>query len=215
MPYLELAVYEGEYYVSFPPLPSVILWPLTFLFGMATPDNLLVKLYALGACLMMYAALKRAGYSRISAGLFAFFFCFASSMLPMTLDGAVWYHAQVLAFFLTTASICLMTMDRLTLSLLCYALAVACRPFSALYAAPLFFTYFSLHRRAGISHEHSPVYQPRAGRILRNRAAPRPAVQHPRRHGPDPHRQTDSLKSVSEFGKLRIPHVETHSDPEG
>ncbi len=151
VPYLELAVYEGEYYVSFPPLPSVILWPLTFLFGMATPDNLLVKLYALGACLMMYAALKRAGYSRISAGLFAFFFCSASSMLPMTLDGAVWYHAQALAFFLTTASICLMTMDRLTLSLLCYALAVACRPFSALYAAPLFFTYFSLHRRAGIS----------------------------------------------------------------
>ena len=36
VPYLELAVYENEYYVSFPPLPSVILWPLTFLFGMDT-----------------------------------------------------------------------------------------------------------------------------------------------------------------------------------
>ncbi len=148
--YLELAVYEGEYYVSFPPLPSVILLPLTFLFGMDTPDNLLVKLYALGACLLMYSALKRAGYGRVSAGLFAVFFCLASSMLPMTLDGAVWYHAQVLAFFLTTASVCLLTMDKLTLSLLCYALSVACRPFSALYAAPLFFTYFSLHRKAGI-----------------------------------------------------------------
>ena len=150
VPYLELAVYEGAYYVSFPPLPSVILLPLTFLFGMDTPDNLLVKLYALGACLLMYSALKRAGYGRVSAGLFAFFFCMASSLLPMTLDGAVWYHAQALAFFLTTASVCLMTMDKLTLSLVCYALSVACRPFSALYAAPLFFTYFSLHRKAGI-----------------------------------------------------------------
>ncbi len=157
VPYLELAVYEGAYYVSFPPLPSVVLVPLALIFGMDTPDNLLVKLYALGACLMMYAALKRAGYRRVSAALLAFFFCFASSLLPMTLDGAVWYHAQVLAFFLTTASVCLFTMDRLTLSLFCFALSVACRPFNALYAVPLFFTYFSLHRRDGVSWKNTLI----------------------------------------------------------
>ena len=151
VPHLELAVYEGEYYVSFPPLPSVILWPLTFLFGMDTPDNLLVKLYALFACLMMYGALKRAGYERPFAAIFAFLFCFASSLLPMTLNGAVWYHAQVLAFFMTIASVCLFTMDHPTLSLLCYALSVACRPFNALYALPLFFTYWIIHQRAGVS----------------------------------------------------------------
>ena len=49
VPHLELAIYEGEYYVSFPPLPSVVLLPLTYLFGINTPDALLVKLYALGA----------------------------------------------------------------------------------------------------------------------------------------------------------------------
>ena len=61
VPYLELAVYEGEYYVSFPPLPSVILLPLTFLFGMGTPDNLLVKLYACLSCLMhrLYSKINR------------------------------------------------------------------------------------------------------------------------------------------------------------
>ena len=42
VPHLELAIFEGEYYVSCPPLPSVILLPLTYLFGMATPDALLV-----------------------------------------------------------------------------------------------------------------------------------------------------------------------------
>ena len=151
VPYLELAVYQGEYYVSFPPLPSVILWPLTFIFGMDTPDNLLVKLYALGACLILYAALKRAGYSRLSGGLLAFLFCFASSLLPMTLNGAVWYHAQVLAFLLTAASVCLMTMERPTLSLFCYALSVGCRPFNALYALPLFFAYFVMKRRGEAS----------------------------------------------------------------
>ena len=155
VPHLELAIYEGEYYVSFPPLPSVVLLPLTYLFGINTPDALLVKLYALGACVLMYYALKRAGYARIPAAALAFLICFSSSLLPLTLNGAVWYHAQVLAFFLTMAAVCLLTMDFPTLALLCYALSVACRPFNALYGLPLFFTWFSLSRRAGISWKNT------------------------------------------------------------
>ena len=148
--YLELAVYQGDYYVSFPPLPSVVLLPLTYLFGWNTPDNLLVKLYALGACLLMYFALKRAGYKPWHAGAFAFLICFASSLLPLTLDGAVWYHAQVLAFFLTIAAICFLALDLPTWSLLCYALSVGCRPFNALYGLPLFAVYIAINRRARI-----------------------------------------------------------------
>ena len=148
--YLELAVYQGDYYVSFPPLPSVVLLPLTYLFGWNTPDNLLVKLYALGACLLMCFALKRAGYKPWHAGAFAFLICFASSLLPLTLDGAVWYHAQVLAFFLTIAAICFLALDLPTWSLLCYALSVGCRPFNALYGLPLFAVYIAINRRARI-----------------------------------------------------------------
>jgi hypothetical protein len=149
VPYLELAVYEGEYYVSFPPLPSVVLLPLTFIFGRDTPDNLLMKLYAAGACLLLYAALKRRGYRKWDAGVFSFLLCFSSSLLPLTLNGAVWYHAQMLAFFLTTAAVCLLILDHPTLALLCYALSVACRPFNALYALPLFAAYLAENRRAG------------------------------------------------------------------
>ena len=149
--YLELAVYEGEYYVSFPAVPSVVLWPLTFLFGMDTPDNLLVKLYALGACLLLYEALKRAGYETRMAAVFSFLLTFSSSLLPLTLNGAVWYHAQTLGFFFTVAAVCLFTMDHPTLALLCFALSVGCRPFDALYALPLFFTYWIICRRAETS----------------------------------------------------------------
>lgn len=149
--FLELAEYRDQVYVSFPPFPSVVLWPLTFLFGMNTPDNLLVKLYALGACLIMFYALRRAGYRRVNSALSAFLFCFASSLLPMTLSGAVWYHAQMLAFFLTTVAVCLMCLDCPTAALLCYALSVACRPFNALYALPLYFTYGRINRREGVS----------------------------------------------------------------
>lgn len=150
-PHLELAVYQGNYYVSFPPVPSLVLLPLTFLFGENTPDNLLVKVYALGACLLVYRALKKAGYGKVAGGALAFLFCFGSSLLPLTLSGAVWYHAQMLAFFLTIAALVLLTEDRPTLALFCYALSVGCRPFNALYALPIFFVYFSIHARARVS----------------------------------------------------------------
>ncbi len=149
-PALELAIYQGNYYVSFPPLPSVVLLPLTFLFGYDTPDNALVKLYALAASLPLYCALRRKGYAQRSAALIAFLGCFGSSLLPLTLDGAVWYHAQVLAFTLTVASICCLTLDRMTASLFLYALSVACRPFNALYGIPIFLIYISINARQGV-----------------------------------------------------------------
>ncbi len=46
--WLELAVYQGRYYVSFPPLPSVLMLPLTFVFGYETPSNLVVAVLAMG-----------------------------------------------------------------------------------------------------------------------------------------------------------------------
>ena len=155
VPWLELAQYQGRFFVSFPPLPSVVLFPLTFLFGADTPDHLLVKLYALCACLMAYHALKTAGYERPVSALLAFCLCFASSMLPLTMDGAVWYHAQTLAFLLTVAAILLFTQDRMTGALLCYALSVACRPFNALYAVPIFGCYFSIQHKDGVSFRES------------------------------------------------------------
>lgn len=152
-PALELAIFEGNYFVSFPPLPSLILLPFTYLFGYQTPDNLLVKIYIVIACLGLYFSFRHVGYSRLSSGLFAYLFCFASSMLPMTLNGAVWYHAQVLAFMLITLSISFLIKDHPTPALFFYALSVACRPFDAIYALPIFFSYFMINRRA-----HKPFF---------------------------------------------------------
>lgn len=147
--YLELAIFEDRFYVSFPPVPSVVLYPLTFIFGADTPDNLLVKLYACAACLMMYFAFRWAAYSKVQSALGAFLLAFASSLLPLTLEGAVWYHAQVLGFFLVTAAICLIAMDKPTPALFLYALAVGCRPFNALYGLPLMLIYISLCLKSG------------------------------------------------------------------
>ena len=38
-PWLELAIHEGKYYVSFPPFPSYVLLPFAAVFGTAAPDG--------------------------------------------------------------------------------------------------------------------------------------------------------------------------------
>ncbi len=147
--YLELAVYQGRYYVSFPPLPSVILLPFALLFGAATPDDLLVKIYILAAVILIERSMRHIGLGRAAAAAWAFLFAFGSSLLPITLEGAVWYHAQDLAFFLTVLSIYLITQDRPTPAILFYALSVACRPFNALYGIVIGAVYLGVSLKAG------------------------------------------------------------------
>ena len=122
------------------PVPSLPIYPLTFLFGGAVPDGILMLLYALTAFFAL-AGCWAAGWRPGFRG-HAFFFSASSSMLPLLLTGAVWYQAQVLA--------CAhLPVDRIsartsaTQGLLCYALAVGCRPFNALYGPLLMLIYLS------------------------------------------------------------------------
>ena len=54
-----------------------------------------------------------------------------------------------------TLSISFLAADKPTPALLFYALSVACRPFDAIYALPIFFTYYMLNRRAHIPLKHT------------------------------------------------------------
>jgi hypothetical protein len=145
VPHLELAIYQGRYYVSFPPVPTVPVFLLTFIFGSNVPDTLLVQLYALIACLALYDLFRRRFGTAWAAAL-AFFTCFASSLLPLLQNGAVWYQAQAMAFMLTVLSMALMQRGKATWSLLAYALSVGCRPFNALYG-PMLMLYGLLRQK--------------------------------------------------------------------
>lgn len=145
--WLELAFNHGHWYVSFPPVPSIPLFFLTFLFQEQTPENLLVKIYVLIGCLAIYHMLKKADYDRLSAVAFALFCSFAGCMLSLTSEGAVWYQAQTLAFCLTALSVAAMFCGKTTAALILYALAVGCRPFNAIYGAFLFTLYADDCRR--------------------------------------------------------------------
>lgn len=129
--YLELAIYDGNYYVSFPPVPSVPMLLYTLIWGDDVPGGLFQKIYIAIAALLILSELLRTGRMRWDDCVtWALCLCLASAMLPITLVGAVWYEAQVLAFLLSVAAIVAMRRRHILLSCLCYALSVGCRPFT-------------------------------------------------------------------------------------
>ncbi len=169
--YLELAVYNGRYYVSFPPVPAIpmVLWAL--IWGDDVPGGLFQKIYASLACLIVMAALMGAQREREALPRYqyadrfrspaapgdclawAIFLCLGSALLSITPVGAVWYEAQILAFLFSVAAIAAMQRDRPTLCCFLYALAVGCRPFSVCLGPALLAMYLRRHHSQSASRK--------------------------------------------------------------
>lgn len=154
-PWLELAVYNNDWYVSFPSVPALVMLPLTFLFGEQTPNTLVTGLYFIGAYVAAYCLCRRFRTAAESAFL-ALFMTLGCNMLDLSLTGDVWYQAQLLSFLLVTLCALGMTGDRprdWALGLLCLALSVGCRPFQAVYAP---FALYALYTRLREAKGKSP-----------------------------------------------------------
>ena len=141
-PWLELAVFEGRYYVSFPPLPSVVLLPFALLWGMNTPNNLLTALYGLISAALAYFILLHRGRSPRASAFWALFTVWGSNMLWMTTSGGVWFQAQALNMVFCLAAVLAAVRGHRAWSTTLLALAVGCRPFSAIFL-PVFYLWFA------------------------------------------------------------------------
>lgn len=128
--WLELAVYNGQYYVSFPPVPSLVMLPLTWIWGVDTPNNVVVMVFALSAVICAYQALRKVGLRDTVSMFWAVFFVMGSNMLWMSTTGGVWFLAQGLNLALCFGAVWAMLCGKKTLCLTLIALAVGCRPFS-------------------------------------------------------------------------------------
>ncbi len=147
--WLELAVFNGDWYVSFPPLPSVVMLPLTFLFGANTPNNLVMMVYAMLTVALAYKILRLKGTSPAASGLLALFYVWGSNMLWMSTNGGVWFQAQALNLLLLTWMAYSALTNRRVLAYALAALAVGCRPFSAVAFLPLFVHFYTLDYVSG------------------------------------------------------------------
>ena len=135
--WLELAVYNGKYYLSFPPLPSVVMLPFVLLFGERTPSNLVSALYGIFTAMIAYKILKKAGMKRGGAVFFAIAYVWGSNMLWLSTSGGVWFLAQGLNMLLLTACVYFAQQKMRVAAYAMAALAVGCRPFSVCMFLPL------------------------------------------------------------------------------
>jgi hypothetical protein len=131
--WLELAIYNDRYYVSFPPIPSVVMVPLVLLFGMDTPNNLLVGLYGLLSAALAYRIMVCRGRTPRVAAFWALVMVFGSNMLWMTTNGGVWFQAQALCMVFCLGGVLAAVTGHRALSTTLVALGVGCRPMVGLF----------------------------------------------------------------------------------
>lgn len=178
--WLELAVYEGRYYVSFPPVPSVLALPWAAFLGgaQAVPSNLLAALYGLFTAAGVFSLLARRGAAPLRCLFWAVLICCGSGFWWMSTNGGVWFTAQVLNLCFVAWGLFFACGDgtaQHTLAAFLLALAVGCRPFSilllALYMALLLArgagaqTLLAAAGKSGALYEKLPP--PKRGRLHR------------------------------------------------
>ncbi len=153
-PWLEQAEFRGKYYISFPPLPSVVMLPFALFFGANTPDNILCVVFALSGALFAYKSALALGKTPKGAFLWAFFVTGASNFMFVSMSGWVWFMAQNLSFMFTMMALYFALSDaggkkRGGLSLFFLSCAVGCRPIQLVFFPVLFFLLYE-HKNFGV-----------------------------------------------------------------
>ena len=134
-PWLELAVFEGRYYLSFPPVPSVLaLLPAALDLSLG---NLWQALWALAALAGVYLCFWRTGHAPRACAFWALFATLSANFFWLACSGGVWFQAQVLNFAFTVWGLFFWLKKQYAPAFFLLALAVGCRPFTALFAVVL------------------------------------------------------------------------------
>lgn len=139
-PDFDCAVFNGRTFIIFPPLPAFVAMPFVALFGFAHFKGFVFLALAIsGASLAMWHAIFRAlNVERMDAMWLLAALALASPLFQVTAraDG-VWFFAQVIGFFLMTASIwAVICRNSLAIAGIFIALALHCRQMAVFY--PLF-----------------------------------------------------------------------------
>lgn len=135
--YLEVAQYEGKYYISFPLFPSYVVFPFTFIFHANTPDHMLCLIACVALVLYLYKIGLHFKLKPQDACLGATFMMLGTNVVFNSYNPGVWFWAQTLCLLMSTMSIYYALKGKGGVSLFCWAASVGCRPMQALYVPVL------------------------------------------------------------------------------
>ena len=140
--YLELAIYNGKYYVSFPPFPSYVMLPFALIFGENTPDYLILYIFDILAVLYLYKICRHFKFSGSKSMVCALFAFICSNCVFTMLTPYVWFIAQTMCFTLSVICIYYAFKRKLGLSLFFWACSVGCRPMQFIFVPVILCIYF-------------------------------------------------------------------------
>lgn len=155
-PWLELAIHNGKYYCSFPPFPSFVLFPLTFIWGSNTYDFMVLWFCNVISATFIYKLALELKVSPAGAMFQSFFVTIASNMVFVMLDPSVWFLAQTMCFMLVVLSIYFAQKGKGMVSLFFWSASVGCRPMQVFFLPILLVL---LYRQARLKEPESKWYK--------------------------------------------------------
>ncbi|MBE5935462.1 MAG: hypothetical protein E7262_06690 [Lachnospiraceae bacterium] len=153
--HLELAIYKGRYFVSFPPFPSVLLIPWVLIYEEFTPNNIIMIIYVVIAITLAYKICKHFKMRNVLCAFWSVVVVLGCNMMWMSTMGGVWFQAQLVNMMLLLAAILSMLNNKRILSYIFVACAVGCRPFSILYFFVLLVYYFNMDYKEYRDNRHN------------------------------------------------------------
>lgn len=129
--HLEIAVFNGKYYISFPPFPSYVMFPFVLL-GLNNCDGFIGFVSALLGAVYAFKICKHFCDDDNRAILFSLLLTIGSNWLFTAHVSWVWFIAQNMAFSLSLMAI-YYALKKRSVSLVMWVCAVGCRPLQVLY----------------------------------------------------------------------------------
>lgn len=147
--WLELAIFEGKFFVSFPPFPSFVYLPFALIFHENTPEGWIAFfVMLLGAFFALRLAWHYLG-TGAKAVFWSAFLYVGTNVLYVTMDAGVWFIAQSMALTLSLMAIFYAVKGKGGLSLFFWGCSVGCRPLQVLYAPIILYILYK-----GLKKEH-------------------------------------------------------------
>jgi hypothetical protein len=158
-------LYRGTWYVTFPPVPALVLLPAVALWDLATPDRLLWALWAALAPALLFVLLERLSArgesprGRRENLVLSALFAFGTVFFYVSVQGSVWFAAHVVASSLLILYVLFsLSAERPLLAGLCLGLAFGCRPTTLLAACFFVIEALRAHRRGGAEQNQADVH---------------------------------------------------------
>lgn len=127
--HLEIAEFNGKFYVSFPPFPSVVYFPFAIFMGENVPEELIMLITAYLGGIYAYKIARHFNADGKRAVFWALFATVGGNLLLLTVNAWVWFIAQSMSFTLAMMAIYYALKGKGGLSLAFWACCVGCRPF--------------------------------------------------------------------------------------